>query len=85
MSQTENADQLTAIQELIKKKQGQRDQKMTAKISNKFINQIMVFTLINKQFIKETLQKEYQNLLDAEMKDLSDLVELNPKKWFMLF
>lgn len=57
---------------------------MTAKISNKFINQIMVFTLINKQFIKETLQKEYQNLLDAEMKDLSDLVELNPKKWFML-
>ena len=53
---------------------------MTAKISNKFINQIMVFTLINKQFIKETLQKEYQNLLDAEMKDLSDLVELNPKK-----
>jgi hypothetical protein len=35
----------------------------------------MVFTLINKQFIKETLQKEYQTLLDAEINDLQDLVD----------
>ena len=49
---------------------------MTAKISNKFINQICIFTLINKQFIQETLQKEYQNKLDAELYELDNMVNV---------
>ena len=31
---------------------------MKAKISNKFIDQLLVFSLINKGYIKEIMQKE---------------------------
>lgn len=44
---------------------------MKAKISHQFINQMLILTLINKTFIKETLQKEYQKKLDAEIEELN--------------
>lgn len=43
---------------------------MKAKISNEFIDQILILTLINKAYIKETLQREYQKKLDAEISEL---------------
>jgi|TARA_B110000285_G_C14812723_1_gene462723 hypothetical protein len=64
------------VQELIQKKRDAKNSRMTAKISNKFINQICIFTLINKQFIQETLQKEYQNKLDAELYELDNMVNV---------
>lgn len=43
---------------LIKKKKEKRKSQMKAKISNKFIDQLLVFSLINKGYIKEIMQKE---------------------------
>ena len=50
---------------------------MKAKISNEFIDQMLIFTLINKGYIKETLQKEYQKKLNAEYEDLVRDIDLN--------
>ena len=53
---------------------------MKAKISNDFIDQVLIFTLINKGYIKETLTKEYQRKLDADMAELDE--EIN--NWKMI-
>lgn len=46
---------------------------MKAKISNGFIDQLLISMLINKVYVKETLQKEYQKQLDAEVTDINDV------------
>ena len=46
---------------------------MKAKLSHSFINQMLIFSLINKTYIKETLHKEYQQKLDAEIEEINKI------------
>ena len=47
---------LKAIQDLIeKKKRTGKNKQMNALLSHGFINQLLIYSLINKQYIKETL------------------------------
>jgi hypothetical protein len=55
---------LSAIQQLIQSKKKKGDTQMRSKMSHQFINQMLIFSLINKTYIKDTLQKEYQKTLD---------------------
>ena len=48
-------DQLNAIQLLIKKEKERKNSQMRAKISNKLIDQMLIFALINKNTITEIL------------------------------
>ena len=59
------------LQRLIKKRKDKKDCEMKAKISNGFIDQLLVSMLINKVYVKETLQKEYQKQLDAEENEIN--------------
>ena len=55
---------LSAIQQLIQSKKKKGDTQMRSKMSHQFINQMLIFSLINKTYIKDSLQKEYQKTLD---------------------
>ena len=61
------------IQRLIKRRKDKKDCEMKAKISNGFIDQLLVSMLINKVYVKETLQKEYQKQLDAEENEINEV------------
>ena len=64
---------LQEIQKLIKRRKARKDSEMKAKISNGFIDQLLISMLINKVYVKETLQKEYQKQLDAETNDINEV------------
>ena len=64
---------LSAIQQLIQSKKKKGDTQMRAKLSHQFINQMLIFSLINKNYIKETLQKEYQKTLDQELAEVNQV------------
>lgn len=66
-----NMDRLKSIEMLIKKKRQKQAGQMRAKISDSLVNQVLLCTLINKPFIKETLQKEYQKQLDMDMDEIN--------------
>ena len=48
-------DKLNAIQLLLKKEKERKNNQMRAKISNKLIDQMLIFALINKSTITEIL------------------------------
>lgn len=64
-----NNHKLDAIAQLVKKKKERLDSQMRAKISNKFLTQLFMFSLVNKAFIRETLHEE---CLKAEIVHDSD-------------
>lgn len=64
-----NNHKLDAIAQLVKKKKERLDGQMRAKISNKFLTQLFMFSLVNKAFIRETLHEE---CLKAEIPQDSD-------------
>lgn len=58
-----------AMAQLAKKKKERLDSQMRAKVSNKFLTQLFMFSLVNKAFIRQTLQEE---CLKAELVEDSD-------------
>ena len=58
---------------MIAQKKQKKGKKMKGVLSSQFIDQILVATLINKQFVKEWLQKEYQAKLDRSSASLNDV------------
>lgn len=58
-----------AMAQLVKKKKERLDSQMRAKVSNKFLTQLFMFSLVNKAFIRQTLQEE---CLKAELVEDSD-------------
>ena len=71
MSTDHGSIKVQEIQKLIKRRKAKKDGEMKAKISNGFIDQLLISMLINKVYVKETLQKEYQKQLDAEVNDIN--------------
>lgn len=73
MSTDHGSIMIQEIQKLIKRRKAKKDCEMKAKISNGFIDQLLISMLINKVYVKETLQKEYQKQLDAEVNEINDV------------
>ena len=58
---------------MIAQKKQKKSKQMKGVLTHQFIDQILVATLINKQFIKESLQKEYQAKLDQKVSSLNNV------------
>lgn len=46
---------------------------MRGTVSNKFIDQFLITSLVNRQWIKETIHKEYNKKLDKELEEFNSV------------
>jgi hypothetical protein len=79
-------DRLNAIRQLIRKKRESKDNQMSCRIDNKFIDQMLIFSQLNAVQIKDALQedclKQAFEQVDSDEYDAEELdLDASMREW----